>query len=124
MRSLENMKEICPECGVEEKLTIEHLIPQWIERLTINYGFSNSQVLQNAGLRYDQLICKLCQRCNVMKGGKINYHNPLVRRYLTAFILMIELEINKPKLPTKVLVKCKCVECEAVKKWDDRLRIT
>jgi hypothetical protein len=118
------MKEICPECGNEEILTTEHIIPQWIIRLLPNLGFNHTDVLKYSGLTNPQTMSQLCFKCNVSRGGKLSYHNKVVAKYLTAVVLMIELEINKPKLPVKVLVKCCCKENEQIKKWEDRQKIT
>lgn len=71
----------CEVCGTGEDITRDHIIPKWLERRFVYFDLS-VYVVNN-----DQYLCKTH---NSNKGGKIDYRDERVRRFLRKFIAMIE----------------------------------
>lgn len=75
----------CEECGVSVNITRDHIIPKWLERRFEYFGLdvyivSNEQYL--------------CGQHNQNKGGKIDYRDERVRRFLKKFVEMLTNKIN------------------------------
>ncbi len=81
-------KESCVKCGATENLTKDHVVPQWFTGSVIKYfGFriKSGSMRRRYGFELTRFET-LCQKCNLKKGGKIEYNNPVVRAYLSMFI--------------------------------------
>lgn len=84
------MPKICPKCFKEvEVLTFDHRIPKWLLTKMGYFGFGRlkvSRLRRNNLLMLRQMICVTC---NTNKGGKIDWSDPLVREFMSQFVLMI-----------------------------------
>lgn len=77
----------CEKCGSQENLTRDHIIPEWFRIKARCFGFrihTGKSSLPN--FRKYQTLCK---KCNLNKGGKIDWSNEVVRDYLRKFALTI-----------------------------------
>ena len=110
----------CPECQQDGTLNRDHIIPRWLMKAMYNFGFKPDDVLLKAGLLGKRITQPMCIACNGMKSGFLDWKDPLVRQYIKTFLLMCEEELDRREAPVQVLVVCKCKECEAITKWEDR----
>lgn len=105
-------------------MTVDHIVPLWFTRRVYQLGITNVEILENAGMRFSDLTSDICSKCNYAKGGIILYSYPVVRRYMQSLSELIQRRVDVHLGPKRIAVVCKCIECEQVKKWEDRQKVT
>ena len=103
---------VCPRCGNELPMTVDHIIPQWLMKYTPLIGIHPNEVIGRAKLNKNDLKELVCLDCNHEKLGTIDWQDKFSRRYLRAFIDMMDEKYYKSVAPKKLFVVCKCKECE------------
>lgn len=82
--------KLCAKCGSTDNITRDHIIPRWIMvrihmfgiKAALPEGWSNFQ--------------DLCESCNLIKGGKVDWENPIVREYMRQIAEGILSKLEKP----------------------------
>lgn len=69
----------CLKCGSDKDLTRDHVIPDWFRSKVHNFGFrihTGKSTFPNYK-KYQTL----CSKCNLKKGGKIDWSDEVVCEY-------------------------------------------
>lgn len=67
----------CLRCNSIEKMTEDHVIPQWFQKQLPNFGIAKP--IENA-------VELVCEKCNMTKGGKIDFSYKPVREVMKKII--------------------------------------
>jgi ribosomal protein S27E len=108
--------KVCPRCEKEMPMTVDHVIPQWLIKYVPLLHLNHHTILNRAGLKKSQLKELVCVECNMEKLGYIDWQDKFSRRYLRAFIDMLDEKYYQSVSPRKLFVICKCKECEPTAK--------
>ena len=71
----------CEVCGTDKNITRDHIIPKWLEKRFPFFGL-DIHIVNN-----DQYLCDVH---NTQKGGKIDYSDERVRRFLRKFVIILQ----------------------------------
>lgn len=82
----------CLRCLTEDvELTNDHIVPKWLVKTVVKFGISMKGFSHNNTRPPITLKEKMCKKCNLEKGGNIEYNNPVVLTFVRDFLE----ELNK-----------------------------
>lgn len=70
---------VCRRCGKTDTLTLDHVVPVWLIGQML--GLLRSQCYDD----HENLEI-LCRRCNVFKGGRLDFLNPKTKPLLQKYV--------------------------------------